>query len=106
MVDHEAEHGRCPFFGWEGWGEPLLADGFISGCRAWESECGVRKSGVLDVEPPGNVVADVVGVLVGFELGKVDWWWDWREGVACFDGEAFGLESICVAVDDEYLYIV
>lgn len=97
MVDDEAEHGRRPFFGWQGWGQPLLADGFVCGCCAWDGKCGVGESGVFDVGPPGDLVADVVGILVGEEFGEGDWCWGWSEGVACWDCEAGGLGAVGVA---------
>jgi hypothetical protein len=98
VVDYEAEHGRCPFFGGEGWGQPLLADGFVWGCFAWEGECGVCESGVFDSRSPGDLVADVIGILVGREFGEIDGSWGWSEDVACLDGEVGGVGAVGVAV--------
>jgi hypothetical protein len=98
VVDYEAEHGRCPFFGGEGWGQPLLADGFVWGCFAWEGECGVCESGVFYSRSPGDLVADVIGILVGREFGEIDGSWGWSEDVACLDGEVGGVGAVGVAV--------
>lgn len=77
MVDYEAEHGRFPGFGGEGWGEPLLADGFVGGCCAWDGEGGICEGGIFDGGAPGDLVADVVWILVGEEFGEGDWCWRW-----------------------------
>lgn len=76
----------------------MLTDSFVCGCCAWQSEAGVCESGVLDAGAPGDLVADVVWVLVGEQGGEVDGCWGWSGCVACWDCEAFCLESVCVAV--------
>jgi hypothetical protein len=76
----------------------LLAESFVYGCFAWEGECGVCESGVFDSGPPGDLVADVVGILVGWEFGEVDGSWGRSEGVACWDGEVGRFGAVCVAV--------
>jgi hypothetical protein len=98
MVDQQAEHGRCPDFGGQGGREPLLADRFVGWCGAREGESDVCQGGVFDVGPPGDLVADVVWVFVGEEVGEVDGCWGWGEGVAGWDCEAFGFGAVGVAV--------
>lgn len=98
MVDDQAEHVCCPAFVGEGGREPLLAHGFVWVRSAREGEGGVCEGGVLDVRAPGDLVADVVWVLVGEEGGGIDGCWDWGEGIACLDCEAFGFKAVCVAV--------
>lgn len=97
MIDDEAEHGRCPVFGWQGWGQPLLADGFVCGRCAWDCEGGVCESGVLDGRAPGDLVADVIWVEVGEEFGEVYWCWGWRGGVAGWNCKASGFGAVGVA---------
>jgi hypothetical protein len=98
VVDYEAEHGRCPFFRREGWGQPLLADSLVCGCSAWQGECGVCEGDVFDSRSPGDLVADVFGILVGGEFGEVDGCWGWSESVACWDGQVGGFGAVGVAV--------
>jgi len=98
VVDDEAEHWRCPFLCWQSWRQPLLAYGFVCWCCAWQGEAGVCESGVFDAGAPGNLVADVVWVLVGEQCSEVDWCWGWSWGVACWDREAFCFGAVCVAV--------
>jgi hypothetical protein len=76
----------------------LLADGFVGGCCAWEGECGVCEGGVFDSRSPGDLVADVVGILVAGEFGEVDGCWGWSESIACLDGEVRGFAAVGVAV--------
>ena len=97
MVDDQAEHGRCPDFGGESRREPLLADGSVGGCGAWVGEGDVCQGGVLDFGSPGDLVADVVWILVGGELGKFDGCWGRREGVTGGHSEAFGFGAVGVA---------
>ena len=98
MIDEEAEHGRCPDFGGQGWGDPLLADGLVGRGSAWVGEGDVCQGGVFDFGPPGDLVADVVWVFVGEEEGEGDWGGGRGEGVAGGEGEAFGFEAVGVAV--------
>jgi hypothetical protein len=75
----------------------LLADGFVRWRGAWVGEGDVCEGGVLDLGSPRDLVADVVWVLVGEELCKVDGCW-WRgEGVSGGEGEALGFEAVGVA---------
>jgi len=97
VVDQQAEHGRCPDFRGQGGREPLLADRFVGGSGAWEGEGHVGKSGIFYFGPPGDLVADVVWVLVGEEFGEIDGCWGWRGGIAGGDCEAFSLGAIGVA---------
>jgi hypothetical protein len=75
----------------------LLADGFVGWRGAWVGEGDVCQGGVFDFGSPGDLVVDVVWVLVGEELGEVDGWWGRGEGVAGGEGETFGLEAVGVA---------
>jgi hypothetical protein len=75
----------------------LLADGFVGWSGAWVGEGDVCQGGVFDLGPPGDLVADVVWVFVGEQLGEVDGRWGRGEGVAGGKGEAFGFEAVGVA---------
>lgn len=75
----------------------MLTDAFLCGSCAWDGESSVGESGIFDVGSPGDLVADVVGILIGEEFGEVDWCWGWSGGVACWDCEAFGFGAIGVA---------
>ena len=75
----------------------MLADGFVGWSGAWVGEGDVCQGGVFDLGPPGDLVADVVWVFVGEQLGEVDGRWGRGEGVAGGEGEAFGFEAVGVA---------